>query len=225
MSNLLPPNATLLERNLATVNARLGDLPVGLRDLIRPETCPAEFLPWLGQMLSVDSWEMDWTEGQRRDTIKASLGVHKVKGTIGAVRRALSALGIESQLQEWFNQIPAAAPYTFHLLVTADQVGFDQATLRSVSKVLASTKNLRSHLTGITPQAVTRAETTVAGTAAIGAEITTTDFTYSLIADGSAGPANGTYMAKGFRLPMQPPDGSLTLNGSATLSGWKLGEN
>ena len=94
MDNLLPPNATATERNLAAVNARLGDIPVPLRDLIRPADCPSKFLPFLAQQLSVDSWEVDWDEEQKRDTIMESLGIHRVKGTIGAVRRALSAIGI-----------------------------------------------------------------------------------------------------------------------------------
>jgi phage tail P2-like protein len=149
MSDLLPPNATLLERNLAAVNAVLGELPVPLRDLVRPDVCPSDLLPWLAQALSVDSWDMDWSETQKRDTIKASVGVHRVKGTIGAVRRALASLGIGAQLQEWFNQIPAGAPYTYRLLLEISQAGASQAQLAKMNQIVEASKNLRSHLDSI----------------------------------------------------------------------------
>ena len=202
MLNLLPPNGTTLERNLAEVNARLGDLPTPLRDLMNADTCPAELLPWLAQAMSVDTWPVDWSDEQKRATVKTSLPVHRVKGTIGAVRKALAAIGIESQLQEWFNQIPAAAPYTFRLLITGDQVGFSQAAMQQVTHVLESTKNLRSHLTEIVPQIVSSAATTVAGVTGLGIEIDVTGFGYTLIADGTAGEANGTYTANGIKLPL-----------------------
>lgn len=202
MPNLLPPNATQLERNVAEVNARLGDLPTPLSDLKNPETCPAAWLPWLAQELSVDQWEPGWTETQKRQAIASSIAVHRAKGTIGAVRKALAAIGIESQLQEWFNQIPAAAPYTFRLLVTADQVGFDKASLKQVTQVLDATKNLRSHLTEIVPQIVSSATATLAGVTGIGIDIDVTGFDYSLIADGTAGEANGTYAANGIKISL-----------------------
>ena len=171
MTNLLPPNATPLERNLATVNARLGELPVDLRDLLRPDTCPSALLPWLAQALSVDSWDMDWTETQKRDTIKASLAVHRVKGTIGAVRRALAALGIGVDLQEWFNQIPAGAPYTYRLLLHVTQVGIDKADVTKMLGVIAATKNLRSHLSSIRIDVTSRATASTAVVSSVGHNI------------------------------------------------------
>lgn len=172
MADLLPPNATQLERILAAANARLGDIPVDLRWLVRPDDCPLEFLPWLAQSLSVDSWDMNWSEAQKRDTIKASLGVHRVKGTIGAVRRALSALGIEARLQEWFNQIPQGKPYTYRLLLDIDQVGIDQLTMRRVIQVVDDTKNLRSHLDTIRLRAVSKVRRRVAAVTGTGHQVT-----------------------------------------------------
>jgi phage tail P2-like protein len=172
MNNLLPPNATLLERNLAAVNSGLGDLPVPLRDLVRPDACPSDLLPWLAQALSVDSWDMDWSETQKRDTIKASIGVHRVKGTVGAVRRALASIGIGAQLQEWFNQIPAGDPYTYRLLLELDQVGVDQVALAKMNRVVDATKNLRSHLDSIHIAATSRAETSRAIVTSFGYEVT-----------------------------------------------------
>lgn len=171
MSNLLPPNATVLERNLAAANSVLGDLPTPLRDLVRPDVCPSNLLPWLAQSLSVDSWDVDWSEIQKRETIKASVGVHRVKGTIGAVRRALASLGIGAQLQEWFNQIPAGAPYTYQLLLNISQVGVDQSALAKMMEVVVASKNLRSHLSAIRINVTSRSELISAGVSSIGHDI------------------------------------------------------
>ena len=53
--DLLPANATPLERALAETTARLSDVAVPIRDLWSPENCPTELLPWLAWALSVDS--------------------------------------------------------------------------------------------------------------------------------------------------------------------------
>ena len=187
MDNLLPPNATPLERNLATVNAAIGSLPVPLRDLTNADTCPADVLPWLAAYLSVDAWDVNWTEEQSRAAIRASFDVHRRKGTIGAVRRALNAMGIGAQLQEWFNQIPAGAPYTFRLLITADQVGYDATSFARIREVAGNAKNLRSHLSEIVPQIVTRAAPSIAAVTGIGTEITVKfdESRFALVMEGS----------------------------------------
>lgn len=151
MDNLLPPNATQLERNVAEVNARLGDLPVPLRALRIPAEAPAAWLPWLAHSLSVDAWQPSWTDSQKRASIASSIKVHRLKGTISAVREALGALGLRIQVQEWFQIQPRGEPYTFRLIVTADQVGYDKATLDKVQNVVNDAKNLRSHMSEIVP--------------------------------------------------------------------------
>lgn len=172
MANLLPPNATQLERHIAEVNAALGDLPAPLRDLYDPETCPVEWLPWLAHFFSVDAWAPTWSETQKRETIKTSIKVHQLKGTIGAVRRALAAMGFDVRLQEWFNQLPAGAPFTYKLLLNASQVGFTKADLEYLQKVVDDTKNLRSHLAEVVIGINSTVATGVACVASTGQDIT-----------------------------------------------------
>lgn len=174
MADLLPPNATALERNLAAVNARLGDLPVPLRELMNPDTCPVDKLPWLASYMSVDSWNLDLSESQKRESIKSSISVHRVKGTIGAVRRALASLGFEARLQEWFNQTPAAAPYTYRLLLEVNQVGVDRKMLTQVAGMVEATKNLRSHLTDVALSVTSTGTVSVGAVACLGTETTVT---------------------------------------------------
>lgn len=185
---------------MAAANAVIGALPVPLRDLVNPDTCPVDLLPWLADYLSVDAWDITWSEAQKRETIRASLGIHRMKGTIGAVKRALAALGFDVRLQEWFNQVPQAAPYTFRLLLTADQIGFSSAELARLTNVLNASKNLRSHLSEIVPLVVTRAGLNVAAVTHVGTEVTT-GFGFSLVADGSVD-ADGQYRANGIKAKM-----------------------
>lgn len=90
---LLPPNQTALETTLAQA-ARLRMLqPETLRTLWNPWTCPERILPWLAWALSVDEWDDRWSPATRRSTIAAALEVHRIKGTLAAVRKALAAAG------------------------------------------------------------------------------------------------------------------------------------
>lgn len=171
MSDLLPPNSTALERALATVGAAATDLPVLIRELWDPEACPLELLPWLAWAWSVDAWDDAWSERQKRATIKASIEIHRHKGTVGALQDALDALGLEARIIEWFASTPARAPYTFRLSVTTESGLLDQAVQRRLMAVVAAAKNLRSHLEQI--QFAARSPCTVhaATVACVGNEI------------------------------------------------------
>lgn len=93
VDSLLPPNTTILERCLEQVFARIGAVPTPTRDLWNPDTCPVALLPWLAWAWAVDVWDGDWPEATKRAVIKASIAVHKHKGTPYAVKMALSVAG------------------------------------------------------------------------------------------------------------------------------------
>jgi phage tail P2-like protein len=158
MSDLLPPNATPLERAISRVGSRVEDVPVPIATLWNPDACPAALLPWLAWAESVDDWFTTWTEAQKRGAIKASFGVHARKGTAGALRLAIQGIGLDVVVTEWFQKTPMGAPYTFSCAFVVDQQGI--ASAEAFDRVVAvsnSTKNLRSHMTGVDIQAVTRA--------------------------------------------------------------------
>lgn len=195
---LLPNNASAQERAMEAATARVSDVPVLVRESWNPTACPVALLPWLASAFSVDTWQSEWTEAQKRQTIRDSVFVHRHKGTIGAVKRALAALGFGVQMQEWFNQTPAGTPFTYRLLLEVDQVGISQADMVQIQDVVASTKNLRSHLDTVVPIVKTRDTVTVGAVASSGNEITIA-FGFGLVADGSVS-ANGTQIASGFKI-------------------------
>lgn len=176
MSSLLPSNSTALERAAAQVGVQATDLPVILRSLWNPETCPLNLLPWLAWAWSVDDWSDAWSERQKRDTVKQALAVQRIKGTIGAVRRALGALGLPVRVQEWFNQTPAGQPYTFRLLLDVDQGALTKADLVKVLEVVANTKNLRSKLETVLLTVTSQAELTVATVTSLGSDLSVSGY-------------------------------------------------
>lgn len=101
---ILPANAAPLERAVLTAElARIATVdPTVIVSIWNPATCPAVLLPWLAQGVSVDVWSNDWPEAQKRAVIAASPIVHRLKGTIGAVRRALAAFDLETRVVEWW---------------------------------------------------------------------------------------------------------------------------
>jgi phage tail P2-like protein len=118
-ASLLPPNAVTQERTLESVIASGTDLPIPLRDLWKSDTCPVALLPWLAWALSVDEWDSDWPEAIKRSVIAQSVSIHRKKGTVHAIRRALEILGVQVELREWFEQ--HAAPHTFSLTAWAGE--------------------------------------------------------------------------------------------------------
>lgn len=176
MFDLLPPNATPAERALSEAVARVGDVPVMVREVWNPDTCPPALLPWLAWAFTVDSWNTEWTDEQKRGAIKASIAVHKYKGTIGALTEALAGVGFNAVAQEWFNQLPAGDPYTFKLRIGVEDVGYTQLQFLQLLGTVYATKNLRSWLDEIVPIVVSRAGPRVAAVALTGHEITITNY-------------------------------------------------
>ena len=101
-SNLLPVNATELERHLEQVLDAATDLPVGIRQLWDPDSCPLSLLPWLAWAFSVDEWDDRWPEHIKRQVVRNSFAVHRYKGTPYAVQEALDSLNIKTHLREWW---------------------------------------------------------------------------------------------------------------------------
>lgn len=151
LATILPSNAMPLQRALDLASgARLDEMPVDIRDLWSAERCPAPLLGWLAWALSVDHWDDSWTEAQKRKVIGASYDIHRVKGTIGAVRRALDALGIHVEVREWFQT--GDAPGTFRIDAFADYIfaagfGVNAALISMISRQIDTVKRASQHYT------------------------------------------------------------------------------
>lgn len=185
--HLLPPSASPMEVALSRAMARLANVPPFCRQMWDPATCPPSHLPWLAWAVSVDEWDSAWSDAQKRGVIEASYQVHRHKGTVGAVRRALAALGYNTELSEWFDWTPQGEPYTFGVMGEIGDSGLPPTMYDDIERVALATKNVRSHLAWIRLRATVRGKFHVGGTT-IAAEIVSVE-PYKLTQIESRGPA------------------------------------
>jgi len=148
---LVPPNSTALERAAdLTASVRISGIKVPIRHLWDPDKCPVLLLPWLAWAVSVDEWNPEWSETQKRQVIKRSPAVHRQKGTRGAVESALEALGFTVEIIEWWEKDPKGTPGTFDLAIQVPAgYAVDAATYDEVERLADRAKNKSSHLGAI----------------------------------------------------------------------------
>lgn len=148
--DLLPPNAAPGVRSMAASVARISDVPVSLRQLWNPYTCPIALLPWLAWALSIDTWKSYWPEAVKRERVAQAIAIQRKKGTADSVRQVVQSFGGAVQLREWWQQSPTGVPHTFELWLTLTGAGGVEATAEYVDDVIAevvNTKPVRSHFT------------------------------------------------------------------------------
>jgi phage tail P2-like protein len=146
VADLLPPNATCLEKYAA--EATDLRLPITLADHWNPERCPKALLPWLAWACAVDHWDSNWSEVIQRQCIADSITIHRQKGTVAAIERVLNTLGVQAELQEWFEY--DGKPYTFQLtawvnFTVPERFFLCPATYRQLQQAIDHVKPIRSH--------------------------------------------------------------------------------
>lgn len=169
---LLPPNATPLERRAASAGQRIEYVPVPLRDLWNPATCPAELLPFLAWSFSVDRWNPDWPTSTKRAVTSASYLVHRRKGTIGAIRRAVEPLGFEIRVTEWWQTEPPGPRGSFKLDVEVGEFGIDESTHVELERLVNDAKPCSRPMLGLQISLVTRGADSASAAAYLGDTLT-----------------------------------------------------
>ena len=145
-ASILPPNATAVERAIDRASAAaLAKLPVYLIRWVKdPDSCPLVLLPWLAWEYQVDTWNINWSEQKKRDAIKRAHYIHRHRGTVAAVRRALVDSPFGTNIVEWFNQNPKGDPYTFRLNVYQNDLPVTEFDQQDLKMAVMRAKNLRS---------------------------------------------------------------------------------
>lgn len=141
---LLPSNQTPLEAAIASATEPRVS-PDVIATLWDAERCPVRLLPWLAWALSVDEWDETWDEATQRRVIAASIDIHRKKGTVAAVRAALTCLGHTGRLVEWWQTTPPGVPHTFHAEVEIGNRGLDDTAVGAIDRQIAAVKPVRSH--------------------------------------------------------------------------------
>lgn len=172
MTTLLPPSTSRTERNLATAGAAAQQLPIPLRTLWSPWTCPAHLLPYLAASWSVDRWDDNWPEATKRQVIANSYFVHSRKGTIGAIRRVVEPLGYLIRVLEWWQETPAATRGTFKLDIGVLDTGITEAMYQEMERLIADAKPMTRHMTGLAISMETSGQIYMAAACYLGDELT-----------------------------------------------------
>ena len=146
MSQLLPPNNTRLERNIADITAPAMDLPVYINLLADIDHVPNEFLSFLAYQYSVDRWENDWPNRVKRELIKDSFNVHKIKGSLKSLRDIVEPFGFSLNIIEWWQTVPEGTPGTFALEININNNELDKKGLIALIELLNETRPLTRHL-------------------------------------------------------------------------------
>lgn len=148
LPTILPPNVQQIELELEQLSGRLlgfGDPIAGLWDA---SLCPEHLLSYLAWAFSVEIWDSAWPENQKRQVLVDAVQVHRAKGTIGSVRRALGGIGLEVEIAEWFEY--GGDPHTFRIDAHGDDVfaagmSIDVSLLTLITSILVNLKPQRSH--------------------------------------------------------------------------------
>lgn len=149
VQQLLPGNDTPLERYAAQALAQIQRVPIPLRQLCNPNTCPVDLLPYLAWAFSVDRWDSKWPEAAKRAAIRSSHYIHSRKGTIGALRRVVEPLGYLIEVLEWWQTTPEGVPGTFALKVGVLDTGITEEMYLELTWLIDDAKPLTRHLTGL----------------------------------------------------------------------------
>ena len=92
---LLPPNHTAFEEAFDLTGARIAEIRVEIRQLVRPREIPSSHLPWLAWGLSVDLWEQDWGQEKHRNLAARALPMHARKGTQSSIAEHIRIMGAD----------------------------------------------------------------------------------------------------------------------------------
>lgn len=174
--SLLPPSSTVLERAAANALAEIERVPVPLRDLWNPDTCPEHLLPYLAWAFSVDRWDERWPEDAKRQVVRNSFFVHQRKGTIAALRRVVEPLGYLLRVEEWWQTEPLGERGTFRLDIGVLDHGITEQTFEELERLIDDAQPLARHMIGLAIKLEVRGAFHVAAASYSGDDLTVYPF-------------------------------------------------
>ncbi|ACZ76651.1 MULTISPECIES: phage tail protein I [Dickeya] len=169
-SPLLPPGSSTLEHAVATTGASVENVPIPLRQIWNPDTCPVELLPYLAWTWSVDRWDESWSESVKRKVIKDAFFIHRHKGTIGALRRVVEPLGYLIRIKEWWQT--GDVPGTFRLDIGIQESGITEESFQELERLIADAKPVSRQMLGLNINLDTQGTVSLGASSYSGDELT-----------------------------------------------------
>ena len=150
--SLLPINASQLLKDLESSSLKATSLEALNRYVTNPDLAPDNILPWLALAVSVDDWSDNWHIDVKREMIKNSISLHRIKGTKKAIKQALQIVKVTAEIKEWWEVNPKMTPHSFNITayindnITRDQsVIINQQTQSKLINLVENVKPVRSH--------------------------------------------------------------------------------
>lgn len=160
MFDILPPNSTPLEKNVAVLAQRITAIPVPFAPLFDYVTCPEPFIPWLAWSLNVEYWKPDWSLAKKRTACAESRDFNAQRGTKAALHYALDQLEMPYELKLWHELTPRGQPFTFTVRLPSRPLTIGE--LEAVTFYIDPAKSARD-LYGIEATVISTARVNVAG--------------------------------------------------------------
>lgn len=132
--------AKALDDELARASGDIRECEI----MSRIDELPEDVLTLLAWQWHVDFYDLALPLETKRNLIKSSIAVHRIKGTPAAVKDVLEMVYGAGEVKEWFNY--DGTPYHFRVSIP---MGDDVPTAESVAtlrKCIKSVKNVRSQL-------------------------------------------------------------------------------
>ena len=84
-----------------------------LKKNLSPVSCDVKFLPWWASNYGMPFYNSEWTEKTQRDVVLRFRIIHKIRGSLAALKRLMDIFGVIVEVSEWFDSNPLSDPYTF----------------------------------------------------------------------------------------------------------------
>jgi phage tail P2-like protein len=149
IKDLTPPSVRELQHLVDTFDTSFEELKKHIiKVLIYPRIDEIEderLLDLLAWQFHIEGYDQAQTIQEKRNLIKNAIELHRYKGTPYAIKKVFQAIGINADLQEWFDY--DGAPYRFRVLVRS--IIQDEDAYRNLIKLINEYKNVRSWLDAI----------------------------------------------------------------------------
>lgn len=119
-----------------------------IQSLIYPridEISDPALLDMLAWQFHIEGWELAETEEEKRTLIKKTIELHRYKGTIWAVKHALSAVGYPTTVREWFEYNGDPFRFKVECDISKESI-IDETMIELILRLINQYKNVRSWL-------------------------------------------------------------------------------
>lgn len=108
-------------------------------------------LPYLAYQFHItnnEGWYLAKTENERRNVFKEIFELHKYKGTKYAIKRILKKIGINCEIEEWYENNECARG-EFYADINLSETALTDNDKKIIIDLIEEYKNVRSHLKDI----------------------------------------------------------------------------